>query len=108
MKKTIFLLIGAPFLSPTVFTIDLANNIMKALNPNEYRSFNGVVLVAKAEWVILKKPKALTVHQHFPASLLLPQYLSKLPFPIHPHILRHSTGFKLANEGRTREAFRII
>jgi type 1 fimbriae regulatory protein FimE len=21
------------------------------------------------------------------------------PFPIHPHMLRHSTGFKLANQG---------
>jgi type 1 fimbriae regulatory protein FimB/type 1 fimbriae regulatory protein FimE len=25
---------------------------------------------------------------------------AKLGFPIHPHMLRHSTGFKLANEGR--------
>jgi len=25
---------------------------------------------------------------------------AKLEFPIHPHMLRHSTGFKLANEGR--------
>ncbi len=24
---------------------------------------------------------------------------AKLDFPIHPHMLRHSTGFKLANEG---------
>ena len=22
---------------------------------------------------------------------------AKLPFPIHPHVLRHSTGYKLAN-----------
>ncbi len=25
--------------------------------------------------------------------------LAKFPFPIHPHMLRHSTGYKLANEG---------
>src|SRR6202453_15373 len=25
--------------------------------------------------------------------------LAKLPFPIHPHMLRHSVGYKLANEG---------
>lgn len=25
---------------------------------------------------------------------------AKLGFPIHPHMLRHSTGFKLANDGR--------
>jgi type 1 fimbriae regulatory protein FimB/type 1 fimbriae regulatory protein FimE len=24
---------------------------------------------------------------------------AKLPFPIHPHMLRHSAGYKLANEG---------
>ncbi|MHB8478253.1 MAG: tyrosine-type recombinase/integrase [Steroidobacteraceae bacterium] len=25
--------------------------------------------------------------------------LARLPFPIHPHMLRHSAGYKLANEG---------
>ncbi len=25
--------------------------------------------------------------------------LAKFPFPIHPHMLRHSAGYKLANEG---------
>ena len=25
---------------------------------------------------------------------------AKLGLPIHPHMLRHSTGFKLANDGR--------
>src|SRR6476646_5157883 len=25
--------------------------------------------------------------------------VAKMPFPIHPHMLRHSTGFKLANQG---------
>jgi Phage integrase family len=30
--------------------------------------------------------------------------LAKLPFPIHPHMLRHACGFKLANDGvDTRE-----
>src|SRR5215468_9978014 len=24
---------------------------------------------------------------------------AKLPFPVHPHMLRHATGFKLANDG---------
>jgi type 1 fimbriae regulatory protein FimE len=24
---------------------------------------------------------------------------AKLPFPVHPHMLRHSTGYKLANQG---------
>jgi integrase len=25
--------------------------------------------------------------------------LAKLPFPVHPHMLRHGTGYKLANDG---------
>jgi type 1 fimbriae regulatory protein FimE len=30
--------------------------------------------------------------------------LAKLPFPIHPHMLRHSTGYKLANDGHDTRA----
>ncbi len=30
--------------------------------------------------------------------------LAKLPFPIHPHMLRHSAGYKLANEGHDTRA----
>ena len=34
---------------------------------------------------------------------------AKLPFPIHPHMLRHSTGYKLANQGEdTQIAWLII
>jgi integrase len=25
---------------------------------------------------------------------------AKLPFPVHPHMLRHSTGYKLAKQAR--------
>jgi type 1 fimbriae regulatory protein FimB/type 1 fimbriae regulatory protein FimE len=25
---------------------------------------------------------------------------ARLPFPVHPHMLRHSTGYKLANDGQ--------
>ena len=28
----------------------------------------------------------------------------KIPFPIHPHMLRHSTGYKLANDGHDTRA----
>jgi site-specific recombinase XerD len=24
---------------------------------------------------------------------------AKMPFPVHPHMLRHAAGFKLANQG---------
>jgi len=33
---------------------------------------------------------------------------AKLPFPIHPHMLRHSTGYKLANDGTTLEPFSTL
>ena len=29
---------------------------------------------------------------------------AKLPFPIHPHMFRHSTGYKLANDGHDTRA----
>ena len=32
---------------------------------------------------------------------------AKLPFPIHPHMLRHSTGYKLANQARILGRWRI-
>ncbi len=30
--------------------------------------------------------------------------LARLPFPIHPHMLRHSTGYKLASDGHDTRA----
>lgn len=30
--------------------------------------------------------------------------LARLPFPIHPHMLRHSAGYKLANDGHDTRA----
>jgi type 1 fimbriae regulatory protein FimB/type 1 fimbriae regulatory protein FimE len=30
--------------------------------------------------------------------------LAKLPFPVHPHMLRHACGFKLAGEGQDTRA----
>jgi type 1 fimbriae regulatory protein FimB/type 1 fimbriae regulatory protein FimE len=29
---------------------------------------------------------------------------SGLPFPVHPHMLRHATGYKLANDGHDTRA----
>ena len=29
---------------------------------------------------------------------------AKMPFPIHPHLLRHACGFKLANDGHDTRA----
>ena len=30
--------------------------------------------------------------------------VAKMPFPIHPHMLRHACGFKLANDGHDTRA----
>jgi type 1 fimbriae regulatory protein FimB/type 1 fimbriae regulatory protein FimE len=30
--------------------------------------------------------------------------LAALPFPVHPHMLRHACGFKLANDGHDTRA----
>ncbi len=32
---------------------------------------------------------------------------AKISFPIHPHMLRHSTGFKLANDGHDTRAIQL-
>jgi len=29
---------------------------------------------------------------------------AKFPFPVHPHMLRHATGYKLANDGQDTRA----
>jgi site-specific recombinase XerC len=31
-----------------------------------------------------------------------------LPFPVHPHMLRHATGYKLANDGQDTRAIQHI
>ena len=32
--------------------------------------------------------------------------VAKLPFPVHPSMLRHSTGYKLANDGHALDRWR--
>lgn len=32
---------------------------------------------------------------------------SRLPFPVHPHMLRHACGFKLANDGHDTRALQL-
>jgi type 1 fimbriae regulatory protein FimE len=33
--------------------------------------------------------------------------LARLPFPVHPHMLRHACGFKLANDGQDTRAVQL-
>ena len=39
-------------------------------------------------------------HRGPPSARSSPGPAARLGFPIHPHILRHATGYKLANDGR--------
>jgi len=32
---------------------------------------------------------------------------AKLPFPVHPHMLRHATGYYLANAGQDTRAIQL-
>ena len=32
---------------------------------------------------------------------------AKLPFPVHPHMLRHACGFKLTNDGHDTRALQL-
>jgi type 1 fimbriae regulatory protein FimE len=34
--------------------------------------------------------------------------VAKMPFQIHPHMLRHSVGFKLANDGRDTRSLQLF
>jgi type 1 fimbriae regulatory protein FimB/type 1 fimbriae regulatory protein FimE len=33
--------------------------------------------------------------------------LARIPFPVHPHMLRHACGFKLANDGQDTRAIQL-
>jgi site-specific recombinase XerD len=43
-------------------------------------------------------------HAPTPASVEGCSTRAKMPFPIHPHMLRHACGFKLANDGHDTRA----
>ena len=32
---------------------------------------------------------------------------AEIPFPVHPHMLRHATGFKLANDGHDTRSLQL-
>jgi site-specific recombinase XerD len=44
----------------------------------------------------------LTPTYSFPSAA--GQSIAKMPFPVHPHMLRHACGFKLANDGHDTRA----
>jgi len=53
-----------------------------------------------SEYVFVSERKAPLTASTFHKLLARAGEQASLGLPIHPHMLRHSTGFKLANEGR--------
>lgn len=52
------------------------------------------------DYVFMTERKAPMTDSTFRKIIARAGIRAKLDFPIHPHMLRHSTGFKLANDGR--------
>ena len=52
------------------------------------------------DYVFMTERKAPMTDSTFRKIITRAGVRAKLDFPIHPHMLRHSTGFKLANDGR--------
>lgn len=55
---------------------------------------------SETQYVFISERKGPMIDSTFRKMLARAGDKAKLGLPIHPHMLRHSTGFKLANEGR--------
>ena len=53
-----------------------------------------------SDYVFLSQRKAPMTDSNVRKMVAPAGIAAKLSMPIHPHMLRHSTGFKLANDGR--------
>src|ERR1700757_4689156 len=72
------------------------------LNPSAVMEMSsGASTIATMSYSPSVQKESLTVAPHFFAISLKARLGpgAKMPFGIHPHMLRHSTGFKLANQG---------
>ena len=54
----------------------------------------------KSHYIFMSERLAPMTTDTFRKIIARAGILAKLGMPIHPHMLRHSTGFKLANDGR--------
>ena len=61
-----------------------------------------VARTQSSRYVIIRSGPATTAG--FLKTIARTGEAAKLPFPIHPHMLRHSTGYKLANDGHDTRA----
>jgi type 1 fimbriae regulatory protein FimE len=59
---------------------------------------------AGGRYVFLTERKAPMTRRGFHNMVALAGVAAKFPFPVHPHMLRHATGYKLANDGQDTRA----
>jgi type 1 fimbriae regulatory protein FimB/type 1 fimbriae regulatory protein FimE len=82
---------------------DLAKNGMPSVHPLtgiELRALRRLQREQKpGRYVFMSERGAPMSAVAFRRMLTRLRPAAKMPFPIHPHMLRHSTGFKLANQG---------
>jgi type 1 fimbriae regulatory protein FimE len=57
----------------------------------------------KDAYVFVSERRAYRPHR-FPPPIQRVGEAAKMPFPIHPHMLRHACGYKLANDGHDTRA----
>jgi site-specific recombinase XerD len=55
---------------------------------------------APGRYVFMTERKAPMTRRGFHNLVALAGAAAKFPFSVHPHMLRHATGYKLANDGR--------
>lgn len=58
----------------------------------------------ESDYVFITERKAPMISSTFRKLFMRAGQLAQLPFPVHPHMLRHATGYKLANDGRDTRA----
>jgi type 1 fimbriae regulatory protein FimB/type 1 fimbriae regulatory protein FimE len=59
---------------------------------------------AGGRYVFMTERKAPMTRRGFHNMIALAGAAARFPFPVHPHMLRHATGYKLANDGRDTRA----
>jgi type 1 fimbriae regulatory protein FimE len=55
-------------------------------------------------YVFMTERKAPMTRRGFHNLVALAGAAARFPFPVHPHMLRHATGYKLANDGQDTRA----
>jgi type 1 fimbriae regulatory protein FimB/type 1 fimbriae regulatory protein FimE len=59
---------------------------------------------AGGRYVFMTERKAPMTRRGFHNLVAEAGAAARFPFPVHPHMLRHATGYKLANDGRDTRA----